>query len=51
MAAIFFSLQNLKFLEIKNKYIEHLPKLVFGHIYVIMRLPIEKQHFVKDKMS
>ena len=32
---IFFSLQNLKCLKIKNKCGEHLPKLVFGHICVV----------------
>ena len=47
---IFFSLQNFKYLKIKNKYIGHLPKLVFGHIYMITRPPIEKQHYFKNKM-
>ena len=37
---IFFSLQNLKCMKINNKYIEHLPKLFFGHVCVIIRFPI-----------
>ena len=37
---IFFSLQNLKCLKIKNKYIERCPKLFFGHVCVIIRFPI-----------
>ena len=38
MAAInFFSLQNLQYLEIKNNYTGHFPKLVFGNFYVVTR--------------
>ena len=51
MAAInFFQLQNLKCLKIKNKYTEHLSKLVVGHFYVVTMFSITKLYFSKDNM-
>ena len=51
MAAINFSpLQNLKWLQIKYNYTEHLTKAVFGSLYVVTRFSISKQHFSFDKM-
>ena len=38
---IFFSLQNLKYLKTKKKYIGHHDKLIFRHIYAVTRLSIE----------
>ena len=46
--SIFLSLQNLKCLKIKNKYItEHLPMLPFRYIYVDARFSVEKQQFLQ----
>ena len=42
---IFF---NFICLRLKNKYVEHLPKLGFGYIYVVARYSIEKQHFFQS---
>ena len=35
MAVINFSSQKIRRLKIKNKYFEHLPKLVHGHLNVV----------------
>ena len=42
-------LKNLKCLKINNKYIEEHRRLVFGYIYLGIRLSIEEQHFLKIK--